>query len=177
MFAPNALPQLLQNLTLKLTVDGLTRRYEFLVDSSLDVEKTINMVLTFLRTWHKFRRNAFHVKIVLQNASNGPVWQSYYPTNIVDSSPTICNDSLANFCYVFRCCAVDGRPERLSSSTDVHPSLKRLYHKKVLLWLMALFPKTSCIIRWVSAAVFQHWNKIWCRFLLRHISCKKSPDH
>jgi hypothetical protein len=25
---------------------------------------------------------------------------------------------------------VDGRPERSSSSTDVRPSLKRLYHKK-----------------------------------------------
>jgi len=60
---------------------------------------------------------------------------------------------------------VDGRPERSSSSTDVRPSLKRLYHKKVLFWLMALSPKASCSIRWVSAAVFfKDWNKIWCRF-------------
>jgi len=35
----NALPQLLQNLTVKLAIDGLTRGYEFLVDSALDVEK------------------------------------------------------------------------------------------------------------------------------------------
>jgi len=49
---------------------------------------------------------------------------------------------------------VDGRPQRSSSSTDVHPSLKRLYHKTVLLWLMGLSPKVSCNIRWVSAAVF-----------------------
>jgi hypothetical protein len=48
---------------------------------------------------------------------------------------------------------VDGHPE-CSSSTDVRPSLKRLYHKKVLLCLMALSPKASCSIRWVSAAVF-----------------------
>jgi hypothetical protein len=55
--------------------------------------------------------------------------------------------------------------------------MKRLYHKKVLLWLMALSPKASCSIRWVSAAVF---FKIETKFdavsLLRkigHISCKK----
>jgi hypothetical protein len=49
---------------------------------------------------------------------------------------------------------VDVRPERWSSSTDVRPSLKRLYHKKILLWLMALSAKASCSIRWVSAAVY-----------------------
>jgi hypothetical protein len=59
---------------------------------------------------------------------------------------------------------VDDRPERSSSSTDVRPSVKRMYHKKVLLWLMALSPKASCSIRWVSAAVFFKTNKIWCRF-------------
>ena len=32
-FAPNALPQPLQNLTVELTIDGLNREYEFLVDS------------------------------------------------------------------------------------------------------------------------------------------------
>ena len=36
-FAPNAHPQPLQNLTLKLAIDGLTRAYEFLVDNALDV--------------------------------------------------------------------------------------------------------------------------------------------
>jgi hypothetical protein len=48
---------------------------------------------------------------------------------------------------------VDGCPERSSSSTDVRLSLKHLYHKKVLLWLMALYLKASCSIWWVSAAV------------------------
>jgi hypothetical protein len=48
MFAPNALPQLLQNPTVKLATDGLTREYEFLVDNSLDVEKMFNMDLTLL---------------------------------------------------------------------------------------------------------------------------------
>jgi len=50
MFALNALPYLLQNLTVKLAIDGLTRAYKFLVYIALDVEKTINMDLTLLRT-------------------------------------------------------------------------------------------------------------------------------
>jgi hypothetical protein len=37
--APNALPQPLQNLTVKLAIDGLTRAFEFLVDNALDVGK------------------------------------------------------------------------------------------------------------------------------------------
>ena len=49
---------------------------------------------------------------------------------------------------------VDGRPERSSSSTDILPSLKRLYHENILLWLIVLSPKASCCIRWVSAAFF-----------------------
>ena len=49
-FAPNALPQPLQTLTVKLAIDGLTRGYEFHVDNVLDVEKNINMDLTLLRT-------------------------------------------------------------------------------------------------------------------------------
>ena len=60
---------------------------------------------------------------------------------------------------------VDVRLERLSSSTDVRPSLKRLYYKKGLLCFMALYPKPSCSIRWICAAVFLDWNKIWFRFL------------
>jgi len=48
-FGPNALPQPLQNLTVKLAIDGLSRGYKFLVDSVLNVEKTINMDLTLLR--------------------------------------------------------------------------------------------------------------------------------
>jgi hypothetical protein len=49
-FVPNALPQPLQNLTVELAIDSLTRGYKFLVDNSLDVKKTINMDLTLLRT-------------------------------------------------------------------------------------------------------------------------------
>jgi hypothetical protein len=70
---------------------------------------------------------------------------------------------------------VDGSPERLSSLTDVHPSLKHLYHKKVLLSLMALSLKASCSIRWVSAAVFlKTETKFDADSLLCHISCKKN---
>jgi len=49
-FVPNALPQPLQNLTVKLAIDGMTKGYEFLVDSSLHVERKINMDLTLQRT-------------------------------------------------------------------------------------------------------------------------------
>ena len=73
---------------------------------------------------------------------------------------------------------VDGRPECSSSSTDVRSSLKCLYHKKILLWLMTLSLKASCSIRWVSAAIF--FVKIETKFdadslLLKicHSSCKK----
>jgi hypothetical protein len=47
-FVPYALPQLLQNLTIKLVIDGLTRGYEFLVDNNWMLKKTINMDLTLL---------------------------------------------------------------------------------------------------------------------------------
>jgi hypothetical protein len=74
---------------------------------------------------------------------------------------------------------VDGRPEHSSLSTDIRPSLKRFYHKKVLLWLMALSPKASCSIRRVSAAVFfLRQTKFDADSLLlqiHHISCKKNP--
>jgi hypothetical protein len=39
MFAPNAFPQPLQNLTVKLAIDGLTRGYEFLMDNALMSKK------------------------------------------------------------------------------------------------------------------------------------------
>jgi hypothetical protein len=48
MFAMNVVPHPLQNLTVKLAIDSLTTGYEFLVDNSLDVEKTTNMDLTLL---------------------------------------------------------------------------------------------------------------------------------
>jgi len=44
-FEPNALPPPLKNSTVKLAIDGLTRGYESLVDSALNVEKRS----TFLR--------------------------------------------------------------------------------------------------------------------------------
>jgi hypothetical protein len=50
------------------------------------------------QSWHKFHGNTSDVQTVHQNGLNGPMWQSCYLTNIMDSSPTICKDSLANFC-------------------------------------------------------------------------------
>ena len=48
-FAPNALLQAPQNLTVKLAIDGLTRGYEFLMDNALDVRKNEHG-LALLRT-------------------------------------------------------------------------------------------------------------------------------
>ena len=61
-FAPNAVPQPLRNLTVKLTINGLTRGDEFFVDNVLDVKKKkkTNMDLTLLRTWRaSFGRGEF----------------------------------------------------------------------------------------------------------------------
>jgi hypothetical protein len=74
--------------------------------------------------------------------------------------------------------SVGGRPERSLSAREVRPSLKRLYHKKVLLWLMALSPKASCSIRWVSAVVFfkteTEFDAHSLLLKIGHISCKKN---
>jgi hypothetical protein len=120
--------------------------------------------------------NASPVQIVHQNALNGPVWQSYYLTNIMVSFPMICKDSLMNFCYVFQCCAC-WQSSRMLIVMDRCLSLKRLYHKKVLLWLMELSLKASCSIRWVFAAVYlrvkQNLLQVLCS-LISVISCKKN---
>jgi hypothetical protein len=55
-FAPNALVQLLQNLTVKLAIDGLTRGCEFLVDNSLDVEKNDQHLLDIAANLMRFFR-------------------------------------------------------------------------------------------------------------------------
>jgi len=47
-FVPSAPPQPLQNLTVKLAIDVLTRGYKFLVENALDVEKMLNMDLQLL---------------------------------------------------------------------------------------------------------------------------------
>jgi hypothetical protein len=59
---------------------------------------------------------------------------------------------------------VEGRPECSSSSTDVCPSLKRLYHKKFCFgswhYLRRLAVAFGGFLRH-----FSDWNKIWCRFI------------
>jgi hypothetical protein len=77
-------------------VSGLL--FEFPADRNV-----MGLLVIAQQSWHRFCRNASHVQIVCQNELNGPIWQSYYLTSIVDSSPMICKDSLANFRYVFQC--------------------------------------------------------------------------
>jgi hypothetical protein len=72
---------------------------------------------------------------------------------------------------------IDSRPERSSSSTEVRPSLKRLYNKKVLLWRMALSPKVSVAFGEFLQQVFKTETKFDVDSLLlklRHNSCKKN---
>ena len=51
-----------------------------------------------------------------------------------------------NFCYSFQCsaCQWSSRMLIIIKRAFCIPSLKHLYYKKVLLWLMTLSPKTSC---------------------------------
>jgi hypothetical protein len=77
---------------------------------------------------------------------------------------------------------VDGRPERSSSSTDVRPSLKRLYHKKSFALAHSVISK-----RFLKHSVgfcssfFEFEEKFDADSLLlkiRHFSwINKSPDH
>ena len=72
--------------------------------------------------------------------------------------------------------------ERSLLSTNVRPSLKLLFYKNILLWLMALSPKASCSIRWVSAAVFlrskQNLMQILCCLKsVIEVAKKKLSDH
>ena len=106
------------------------------------------------QSWHKSCRNASHVQIVRNMHWTVP----YDSPTISQTSWIVCLQSAriaSQTSAVFSSVVlVDCRPECSSSSTDICPSLKPLYHKKVLLWLMALSPKASCSIRWVSAVVF-----------------------
>jgi hypothetical protein len=95
-----------------------------------------------------FASSAFHVQIVRQNAFNGPVWQSSYLTNIVDSCLQSARIALQTFAMFSGVVLVDCHAERSSSSTE------HLYNKKVFLWFMVLSLKVSCSVRWVSAAGF-----------------------
>ena len=55
-FAPKALPQPLQNLTVKLSIDGFSRGYKFLLNIALDVEKTYQHVLDIAANLTRFSR-------------------------------------------------------------------------------------------------------------------------
>ena len=104
-------------------VSGLL--FEFAADSN-----AMGLLVVAQQSWHKYSRNASHIQIVRQSALNGPVWQSYSLTNIVDSLPLICKDSFAKFAMFSSAVFVDCRPEPSSSSTHVCPTLKRLQDKK-----------------------------------------------
>jgi len=243
-FALNVLPQPLQNLTVKLAIDGLTRGYKFLVDNALDVEKNYqhgldiaaNLTHFFWPRWiwrFPLQRLLLSLRVITIHPCfitgydigdevgvvSGLFFQFPADRNV---KGLLVITNLAEMCLMFKLSAkmcwmvpydnrtisqtlwiiclrsaritsrtfamfsgvvlVDGCPERSSLLTDVCPSLKCLYHKKVLLWHMALSPKASCNSRWASAAVFfKAETKFDADSLLLkigHIRCKKnSPDH
>jgi len=80
-----------------------------------------SLLVVAQQSWHKSVRNASHVQIVRQNALNGPVWQSYYLTNIVIVWLRSARIALRTFSMFSGVVLVDGRTERSSSSTDVRP--------------------------------------------------------
>jgi len=55
-FTPNALPQLLQNHTVKLAIDSLTMVYEFHVDNTLGVGKNDQLILDIAANLTRFFR-------------------------------------------------------------------------------------------------------------------------
>jgi hypothetical protein len=59
------------------------------------------------QSWQKFHRYASCISSsnCLPKCTEQSLMTNYYLTNIGDSSTTICNNSLANFCHVFQCCA------------------------------------------------------------------------
>ena len=76
---------------------------------------------------------------------------------------------------------VDGRPERSSSSTDVRPSLKRLYHKKLCFGSWLYLRRVPVAFGGILQQVLKIETKFYAdslRLKIGHISCKKkSPVH
>jgi hypothetical protein len=142
-------------------VGAISGLFEFPADRN-----AMGLLVVAQQSWHKFRRNMSHVQIVRQDVLNGPVWQSYYITNIMDSLLMICKDSLVNFCYVFRCCAYQ-QSSRMLIVIDRRSSIRP--------WSICTIKK-FCFGSWhylwrlpvafsgFLQQFFKDWNKIWCRF-------------
>ena len=131
-----------------------------------------------LSSWHKSCRNVSHVQIVCQNALNGPVWQSYYLTKIMDSLPMICKDSLANFIMFSGDVLVDGCPEHSLLSTDVRLSLKHLYHKKFYFGSWHYLWRLPVAFGGFLQRFETKFDADSLLLIIGHISCKdSSPNH
>jgi hypothetical protein len=126
----------------------------------------MGLLVVAQQSWHRYRTNASAAPI-RQNALNGPVWQSYYLTNIVDgSSPTICRDSLTNICYVFRCCACR-RSSRTLIIVDRRSSVLEAFVGTIKKFCFGSwhYPwRLSVVFGGFLQQFFKDWNKIWCIF-------------
>jgi len=74
--------------------------------------------------------------------------------------------ALRNFAMFSGVVLVDGRPERSSSSTDIRPSLKRLYHKKKFCFGSWHYLRRLPVAfgGFLKHFFFKDGSKIWCRF-------------
>jgi len=90
-------------------------------------QKSEGLLAVAQESRHKSRRIAAHVQIFCHSTLNGPLWQPYCFTNMMDSLPTNCKNRLENLLFS-GVVLVSGFPQRSPSSIDVRPSLKRLNH-------------------------------------------------
>lgn len=80
-------------------------------------------------------------------------------SNIMDSSPMICKDSLVHFFNVFRYYACQWLSRMLIVVDGCLSILEAFVPQKILLWLVALSPFASISMWRVSAVVFwTYWN-------------------
>jgi len=89
-----------------------------------------------------FRGHSPHGQIIGQN---GMYRTSVYPhllRKFSDGDTTVLHDQVRTWSMSSSFRLVDGLPERASLSTDVRPSLNRLYHSLICVMPMASSPKT-----------------------------------
>lgn len=113
------------------------------------------------------RQSKYNIYSIVSDVQNvwqvvlHPVQHSYNSTNVMNCSSMIC---LLHFCCFPILCLLMA-VLTLVTVTRCLSTIKHLYHKKVLFWLLVLSPNASTNTCWVSAAVFfSAWSQIWCRF-------------
>jgi len=115
---------------------------------------------TWWAFWSSFSSlgtNLAEMRLVFKLSSKMRWTVPYDSPTISQTTRIVClrsaRTALQTFAMFSGAVLVHSCPECSSLLTDIHLSLKHLYHKNVLLWLMTLSPKSSRSIWWVCAAV------------------------